>query len=201
MNIRAIGFDYGGVIDDQPSGFMADIAEILELPLGELKKIYFNHNNLVNVDGVSYDKFWEIILEKLDKKEKSTEVLRYIVSKQKTNINPKMVELVDRLRALGYKTGLLSNNSSENGLKIRQDKLDQHFDVVVVSAEVGYQKPSHEIFNLFIKRLGVSPSELIFIDDSEQSLRLSQEIGFHPVLFKDHDDLIGRLVSLAILTD
>ncbi|MFA4818472.1 MAG: HAD family phosphatase [Patescibacteria group bacterium] len=201
MNIRAIGFDYGGVIDDQPPGFMAGIAEILGVPLDELKKVYFHHNSLVNVDGVPYDKFWGIILEKLKKEKKSAEVLKYIASEQKTNIDPKMVELVDRLRTLGYKTGLLSNNSPENWSKIRQDVLGQHFDVVVISAEVGYQKPSSEIFNLFIKKLGVSPSELIFIDDSEQSLRLSQEIGFYPVLFKDYEDLIGRFVSLAILVD
>jgi epoxide hydrolase-like predicted phosphatase len=199
MKFRAIGFDYGGVIDER-RGFMAGMAKILDTPLDKLKKIYYQHNQLVNVDGISYDEFWKIILDKINKKEKLAEVSNYIAAQKEAPINPQMVELVDHLRKSGYKVGLLSNNSRENGAKMRREGLDQHFDAMVVSAEVGLQKPSLEIFELFIKKLAVSPQEMIFVDDSEQSLLLSKKIGFYPVLFQNYDGLIENLASLGILS-
>ena len=201
LNFRAIGFDYSGVIAGQP-GFMGGVANLLGVPLAELKEIYFQHNRLKNVDGVPHDELWKIILGKIKREEKSAEVLAYITAKQKqVCINTNMIELIDRLRSLGYKTSLLSNNDLEAAAKMRHDELDRHFDAMVVSAEVGYQKPSPEIFNLFIEKLEVRANELLFVDDSEQSLSLSKEIGFYPVHFKNYDDLVKTLAALVVLTD
>jgi hypothetical protein len=115
--------------------------------------------------------------------------------------NQEVLELIDRLRAKGYKTGLLSNNNQQAADKMRTDGLDKHFDVFIVSAEVGVMKPDPEIFNLFAERLGVKLPELVFIDDSKRSLSASEECGFAPVLFESYEQLVKELSKRGVFSD
>ena len=82
---------------------------------------------------------------------------------------------------------------------MRADGLDKHFDVFIVSAEVGVMKPDPEIFNLFAERLGVTLPELVFIDDSKRSLSAAVECGFEPVLFESYEQLVQSLNKRGIL--
>lgn len=198
VNYRAIGFDYAGVLVSIQSR-MQGISEIVDLPTDELRKVYFQNNALFNINEVPYHEFWRILLRKIGKEEKSDEVLRYVVSRETQTINNDMVALLDRLRSLKFKVGLLSNNSKGAAAKMRQEGFGEHVDVLMVSAEVGYQKPSPEIFRLFAEKLGVRTDELIFIDDSKQSLSLADEIGFHPILFTSYDNLVREFTSLGVL--
>ncbi len=77
--------------------------------------------------------------------------------------------------------------------------MDKHFDVFLVSAEIGYVKPSAEAFKMLAENLGIKLSELVFIDDTQNSLSLSGEIGFQPILFKNYDCLVNELILLGIL--
>ena len=67
-----------------------------------------------------------------------------------------------------YKLGIVSNFAiPECVLKLlKADHLDALFDVVVVSAEVNKRKPSPEIFQSTLKKLGVPASEAIFVGDT-----------------------------------
>ena len=97
-----------------------------------------------------------------------------------------------------YKVGLLSNNDIAAANRFRETGLTNHFDVVVVSAEIGYSKPHTKAFEIFIERLGVVANELIYIDDTEKSLVTAKEIGYHPVLFSNYDSLLYDLKSLGV---
>ncbi|GAA4636894.1 hypothetical protein GCM10023196_088480 [Actinoallomurus vinaceus] len=44
--------------------------------------------------------------------------------------------------------------------------LDRHFDLVVISAEVGVAKPDKAIFDLTIRRLGVEPGSVWHVGDN-----------------------------------
>jgi putative hydrolase of the HAD superfamily len=67
-----------------------------------------------------------------------------------------------------YKLGIVSNFAiPECVLKLlKEDHLDALFDVVVVSAAVNKRKPSPEIFQSTLKKLGVTASEAIFVGDT-----------------------------------
>jgi putative hydrolase of the HAD superfamily len=200
MKYKAIGFDYGGVLTLNMIQYVEGIAQALNLPQEEVRDIYFQYNHLRNVKNIPHDEFLAIICEKLGVPEKRESLIGYYKAQAKAKINPKMVSLVDTLKQSGYKTGLLSNNSKENAEKMRSTGLAAHFDVCMVSAEVGVQKPSREIFNMFLEKLDISANELVFIDDSPQSLLFSKEIGFYPILFKDYDRLLQDFKALNILT-
>lgn len=194
---KAIGFDFGGVLNYSKST-LPGLAEIIGVPLDELRAYYFKNNHLANVGSMSYEELWTKIATEFGHPEKAAEVVNHIHIQWDYRNNEDMLALVDELRRNGYKTGLFSNNTKEIAIKMRERGLEKHFDVFLISAEVGFQKPSAEAFNLFCKELGVLPNELIYVDDNENSLRLADEIGYHPILFKNYDQFRDELISLKI---
>lgn len=199
MNIKAIGFDYGGVIGIHQN-VMPDIAKILDMPIDQIRTTYFEHNHLANVDSLPYEQVWEIVLGKLNRSEKHSDVIELFRARANVEINQDVMKIIDGLRAQGLKIGVLSNNTKENGDKLREMGLDKHFDVFLISAEIGYQKPDREAFEILFKELDVKPEEAVYIDDSAQSLKLAEDIGYHPILFKSAEQLRVELDSLGLLS-
>jgi HAD superfamily hydrolase (TIGR01509 family) len=94
--------------------------------------------------------------------------------------------------------GLLSNNTLEAAREMRKSGLDAYFDVFDISAETGHAKPLPEAFIEFARKLEVEPKELVFIDDSKNSLSSATEVGYLPILYVGYGKLIGRLTSLGL---
>lgn len=82
---------------------------------------------------------------------------------------------------------------------MRRQGLEKHFDVFQISAETKLMKPQPEAFRHFAEALGVSVTELVFVDDAEKSLSTATECGFTSILFTGKEDLIGQLQSFGIL--
>lgn len=64
------------------------------------------------------------------------------------------VETLQHLRRLRVRLGLISNCSSDVRDMLRDAGLEQHFDVVLLSAEVRLMKPDPAIFSIAKKALG-----------------------------------------------
>ncbi|MEK7160517.1 MAG: HAD family hydrolase, partial [Patescibacteria group bacterium] len=80
-------------------------------------------------------------------------------------VSPEHVSCVRRLK-VKYKIGLLSNHIDE-WLRtfIRQEKLDDLFDSIIISSAVRVRKPDAEIYYLVLRDLGVKPGEAVFVSD------------------------------------
>lgn len=78
-----------------------------------------------------------------------------------------MVETARRLRSDGYRTSLLTNNIAEGRDSWRPLlPLDELFDDVVDSSEVGLRKPDPAIYRLALERLGgIEPARAVMLDD------------------------------------
>jgi len=98
--------------------------------------------------------------------------------------NEDALALVRSLRG-PYKTALLSN-IGKGSLKRRfsDSELDELFDVVVPSAEVGMMKPDPEIYTYTAELLGVLPQECIFLDDREGYVEGAKQVGMQVILFR-----------------
>ncbi|WP_197318555.1 HAD-IA family hydrolase [Saccharomonospora sp. NB11] len=79
----------------------------------------------------------------------------------------RLFEAARTLRAHGVRTALLSN--AAGGPAAREAFADR-FDVVVFSGDVGVAKPDVAVFRLTADRLGVAPSECVFVDDSVRNV-------------------------------
>ncbi|NLA37433.1 MAG: HAD family phosphatase [Actinobacteria bacterium] len=89
-----------------------------------------------------------------------------------------MVDLVKDLRAAGVKTSIITNNLKEFGSVWRSViPVDELFDDVVDSCEVGMRKPSPAIYHLAMERVGVSAERSAFIDDYEGNVIAARQIG------------------------
>lgn len=202
MTYKAIGFDWGGVINGKPGGFTwKPIADKIGVQQQEFETAYFHHNQLFNNGKISQHQMWERVMKELGRPDEPDLVDGIVAIHSEANvidINEKVLSLVDTLHNNGYRLGLLSNNIPENAVVMRKLGIDTHFDVFDISCETGFSKPRPEAFQLFAERLGVQMSELIFIDDTPKSLSTSSELGFEPLLFIDYETLVKSLKSLGV---
>ncbi|HSX07283.1 MAG TPA: HAD family phosphatase [Candidatus Saccharimonadales bacterium] len=203
--IKAVGFDYGGVIAGlkRPGeGFNARASRILDMPVEDYKQIYFSKNEAILTGQIeSWGDFWRQFVTEIGKPESYSAIMALSdeTNRQLDIIDPSMIGLVDELRGSGYMTGLLSNNTVQNGARMRELGVDKHFDVFQVSAETGFMKPDPRAFGHFIQALGVQPPELAFVDDTLNSLSTASSVGFAAIHFTSHEQARQELVDYGVV--
>ena len=106
-----------------------------------------------------------------------------------------MLEAVRRSKAAGIKTGLISNSWGD-GLAYDPALLEELFDAVVISGEVGLHKPQPEIFHLGAERIGVAPEDCVFVDDLRENCEGAEAVGMKAIL---HRGSAGTLPQLSEL--
>jgi putative hydrolase of the HAD superfamily len=86
-------------------------------------------------------------------------------------------------RRRGYRQGVISDWESTLPALLHGLGLEEHFDFVVVSAAVGYAKPSPEIFAHAVARAGVAAAECLYVGDSYMHDVIgARTAGLHTVL-------------------
>lgn len=80
-------------------------------------------------------------------------------------INPDLYLLLECLKAKGLKLAIISNCSSEEVKVIRQSRIYEYFNQVILSYEIKMQKPDVRIYKKASDLLGVAADECIFIGD------------------------------------
>jgi epoxide hydrolase-like predicted phosphatase len=107
---------------------------------------------------------------------------------------PAMIEAVSTLRSAGVRTGLVSNSW---GTGIYDPRLlEELFDAVVISGDVGLHKPQPGIYELAAKRIGVDPSDCVFVDDLRENVEGAERAGMTGVLHRDPQATVARLEEL-----
>lgn len=95
-----------------------------------------------------------------------------------------VVQHIRTLRSRGLRIGLLTNNVKEFGDHWRSSfPVEELFDVVVDSSHVGMRKPEREIYELTCERLGIAPSEAVFVDDNADNIDAAAAMGMATVHF------------------
>jgi putative hydrolase of the HAD superfamily len=102
-------------------------------------------------------------------------------------------------RANGLTIALLTNNVKEWGDHWRATfPVDELFEVVVDSSEVGMRKPDARIYQLTCERIGVAPEASVFIDDNADNIAAADALGMETVHFGE-DPFVGVAELDAIL--
>jgi FMN phosphatase YigB (HAD superfamily) len=81
-------------------------------------------------------------------------------------VNPGAREILERLSP-HYRLGLVTNGEgdAQRG-RLRAAGLEAYFACIVISDEVGYEKPAPEIFEIALSELGVTAQESLYVGDS-----------------------------------
>jgi putative hydrolase of the HAD superfamily len=108
-----------------------------------------------------------------------------------------VLRVVKDAREAGIRTAVLSNSLGRTPHDpYAPYSLEEHFDVVVLSDEVGLRKPDPRIFELTAKRLGLPPSGCLFADDTEENLPPAQALGMGTLHAVDEREVTPQLRSL-----
>jgi epoxide hydrolase-like predicted phosphatase len=114
--------------------------------------------------------------------------------------NEEMIAYARKLRRRGLRLAILTNNVREWSQRWRlMVPVDELFDVVIDSSQVGTRKPDRRIYELMLAALGdPSPEQCVFLDDVEVNCDAAREIGMHAVWFRSNDQAIHEIEARLV---
>lgn len=72
------------------------------------------------------------------------------------------------------------------------------FDEVYASNLMGISKPDPDFYRYILKKEGIEPENIIFVDDTEENIISAQKIGINSILFTDSDSLKQQIKTLSL---
>jgi putative hydrolase of the HAD superfamily len=82
-------------------------------------------------------------------------------------LEPGALELLQDLRGAGFRLGIISNFDLRLYEILKQVGVSDLFEHVIVSSQVGADKPSPRIFEEALRRFKVEPAEILHVGDDE----------------------------------
>ncbi len=207
MSIKAVLFDLGGVYTDSPFTAMDELSAELGATPETIREILFGDYHVDN------DHPWH----RLERGEITLQIAREEIialgEEYDLEIDPLvmlsrigtgggtrdvLIQRTRELRSEGYKTALLTNNFAEVRTAWRKLlPVDELFDVVVDSSEVGMRKPNPAIFHHTLELLSTRAEQSIFLDDFAGNIAAAGRLGIKGVLVgSDIDAAIHELNAL-----
>lgn len=186
MSVRAIIFDFGGVIvrtEDQTGRLRA--AERLGVSLDDLYHAVFDSPAAAQatIGQASAEAVWAHVAAafRLD----PPGLVQLQADFWSGDRRDETLTAFIRSLRPAFKTGILSN-AWPDGRWIIAEKfgLADAVDDIVISAEVGIAKPDPRIFALAAARLGVAPTEALFVDDFARNIEGARAVGMQTVHFR-----------------
>lgn len=154
---------------------------------------YSTLKTVIREKGSNYEKHFNVLTKALLGEEDPMLVALGMVTYHNVKFSllrpfPKTIDTLIYLKSQGYKLGVISN-----GITIKQwEKLVrlnvyQFFDEVITSEEVGYAKPSKEIYEVALRRMKADPEKSVMIGNKFlQDALGAVEAGLSAILVNSH---------------
>jgi putative hydrolase of the HAD superfamily len=112
-----------------------------------------------------------------------------------TEADDRMVELVTELAGQDRPLGLLSNIIEDlvPRFEQRHGHWLRHFTALTYSCRIGVAKPDPRAYEICAERLGVSPRDVLFFDDTESYVAGAREVGMTAEVFTSPEQVRRRL--------
>ncbi len=197
MSIKAVIFDLGGVLvrteDREPR---AALGLRFDKSYDEMGKVVFNRSSYrASIGEISAREHWQFVMRSLNLPDSEIE------SFYDQFFGGDVVDfaLIDTIRALRprYTTALLSNAWDDlRQLLVEKWKINDAFDKIFISAEIGVAKPAPEIYKMVLEKLGIAPDESVFVDDFIENIEAARKLGMHGIHFREKDVAMEELRKL-----
>ena len=104
---------------------------------------------------------------------------------------------LDALASKDIPLAVISNWDARLKPLLEQFRLDRYFEIIVVSCEVGFAKPSPVIFEHAAKKLGIAPEHLLHVGDSaKEDVAGARAAGIGALLIdRDKKAIQGEQIS------
>lgn len=208
--IRAVIFDFGGVITTSPFEAFNRIEAERGLPRDFIRSV-----NAANPDGNAWAQFERSEIDRdtfdtlfadeaeaLGHRLAGSAVLAVLAG----DIRPEMVGALDRLSAAGFRLGCITNNmrglrgpgmARSDGVANDYAAVFARFERVIESAAVGVRKPDPRIFQLMCDALALPAPACVFLDDIGVNCKGAASIGMHAIKVVQADAALADLGALV----
>ncbi len=212
MAIKAVLWDFGGVLTTSPFDAFNKFEEANGVPLDFIRSINATNPNdnawaQFESNKISMNEFDKLFLNETSEQGypiKGKEIVAILTGK----LRPEMVSVLKKCKET-LKVGCITNNlKSGHGASMAAD-LEQAkeidavmdlFDIIVESSKEGVRKPNPKIYEIACRRLGISPNEAIFLDDLGVNLKPARKLGIKTIKVLDVSEAISELSNLTGIT-
>ncbi|MEK8050444.1 HAD-IA family hydrolase [Ideonella sp. DXS22W] len=203
-DIRAVIWDYGGVITRSPFEAFARLERERGLPAGFLRQV--NATNHLDNAWARFERS-EIDLDAFNAAFAAESAAlghavpgREVIALLGGEIRPEMVQALRRLRPR-LKLGLITNNvrapEGDGQADAGRGEVLAQFHHVIESAKVGLRKPDPAIYRLMLDALGVAASQAVFLDDLGVNLKPARALGMHTIKVGEPGPALAQLQALV----
>ena len=104
---------------------------------------------------------------------------------------------IRKIQESGRRTLYLSNYS----MKVARDNEDAmdflpYLDGGLLSCDYHVIKPDPAFYQILIDQYDLNPERCVFLDDLEENIAAAQQLGFHTILVRDHEQAAADLEKL-----
>jgi len=171
----------------------AVVAEKLGAPYQETRDIFYGEfNDIVDLGYHTQDDFWNHVLDTLGKPRSMKKVLLDFFYNDQY-LDEELVKAIRKYKKR-YKTGLITNYSEIMREMIENEwKVNDLFDEIIISSEVGLVKPDPGIYQLMLDKLGCQPEQAVFIDDRIRNVVGARNAGLKAIYFENRNQALREL--------
>ncbi len=204
--IKTVYFDFDGVLTTDSNGSGTICKNLLKIvpnvEFDDLYRCYRDQHSLLLTGNAKHADIWDKVCSCLGKK---IDIALLYEALKDAPKNEQMFKLAQALRK-NYRIGIITDNTKERfDAILREMKLVELFDLIILSADVGSRKDERHIFEAALKAVNAAPEECVFIDNQERNLVIPSEMGFstffHDDKKNDMQPLLKQLKEWGITVD
>ena len=192
-NAQGYVFDFGGVISVSPipkwDQTLYPYLEQQGLTREQARAGWKRWRYLWDGGFISFADFYRKVFAEVGV-EPTAEVLDYLwrvdAAGWVEEFRPETWELMKALKREGRKVGILTNMSADFFEKLYVPRCAEYralIDAEVVSGLERLYKPEKPIYDLMASRMGLSPAQLVFFDDTEANVLAARSFGWSSELY------------------
>ena len=169
----------------------ATVPHILGVPEDEWQRRYYDDDVLGRCVGRVVDavEAMRLVTHSIDPTVPEARILAAVESRRRrfdaglVGIEANVLGALDRLRANGIRTALVSDAGADDVECWPRSPLRERLDAVIFSYQVGFRKPDPRIYECALDAIGVRPDAAIFVGDGgSDEHRGARAVGMHTVL-------------------
>lgn len=184
--MRAVIFDLGRVlIDYNHSETLAAVARISTKDATQIRALYNEIAVAAGIGTLDADEMHSFFVEQAQAPADFA-LFQQAFCSSMARIDPALTYAVELQQRPGVTVGVISNTNAAHvaWLDEHVPELDE-LDLVMMSNEIGMEKPDPAVFELALELLDVPAQQALFIDDVAENVQAAQHLGMAGLVHTD----------------
>ncbi len=213
--IKAVFWDFGGVITSSPFEAFNNFEKDNNLPVDFLRQVNStnpNNNAWAKLERseVSLDEF-DFLFEEESSSLGHAVKGKEVISLLQGQVRPEMVKALQKIQGNLIQACLTNNIQSlkeetfeEGNVSVsgKHNVIMELFDFVIESSKVNLRKPDPAFYKMACEKARIEPSEAVFLDDLGINLKPAKILGMETIKVINSTDALQelqKLISIKIL--